>query len=315
MNSGGGRIFLRLRKGVADRIWEEVVYAMVGERISSGENGIEDESIESSIGNKVNGAVLSVRKDEDILSLWTAPCTRQEREAIRWVSSPFDSILVFEIVSNTSLLRSESLKSALEPLLTPTSLTNLTLDYKPHPVSSHLNPNPSTPHNNNNNHHNNHSHSNNTRESGGNHHNNHNNSSNRRGGHNNSNNNNNEDRESRGERGGHHNSNNNGERSERVERGERREGGTNNRDHNSTTDTRDRPSRTGGFASYRIPAIGDSPSTPSSTTEPKSDYTRNSTNPERTERTESYSRSSGTNNSSLRESRGSGSSGTTWGRS
>ncbi|GAA6044650.1 hypothetical protein JCM8097_003128 [Rhodosporidiobolus ruineniae] len=100
-NVGGGRWVIRLRKGVADRIWEEVVYALVSERI-----GGEDERT----GDKINGVVLSVRKDEDILSLWVASSSRAERDIIR-----------------------DSLRSALQPLLTPTASTNLQLDYKPHP--------------------------------------------------------------------------------------------------------------------------------------------------------------------------------------
>ncbi len=77
-NAGGGRWVLRLRKGVADRIWEEVVYALVSERI-----GGEDERV----GDKVNGVVLSVRRDEDILSLWVAPSSRADRDTIRCVYS------------------------------------------------------------------------------------------------------------------------------------------------------------------------------------------------------------------------------------
>lgn len=73
-NTGGGRWVLRLRKGVADRIWEEVVWALVGERISTDDD---------KNGSKVNGVVLSVRKDEDILSLWVAPSNRTERDQIR----------------------------------------------------------------------------------------------------------------------------------------------------------------------------------------------------------------------------------------
>lgn len=65
-----------MRKGVADRVWEEVVYALVSERI-----GGEDERA----GEKVNGVVLSVRKDEDILSVWLAPSSRTERDVIRCV--------------------------------------------------------------------------------------------------------------------------------------------------------------------------------------------------------------------------------------
>ncbi|BGP41462.1 hypothetical protein JCM10449v2_005447 [Rhodotorula kratochvilovae] len=102
-NVGGGRWVVRLRKGVADRVWEEVVYALVSERI-----GGEDERA----GEKVNGVVLSVRKDEDILSLWVAPSSRTERDIIR-----------------------DSLRAALSPLLTPAAISALQLDYKPHPVT------------------------------------------------------------------------------------------------------------------------------------------------------------------------------------
>ncbi|KAI5474349.1 translation initiation factor eIF-4E [Pseudohyphozyma bogoriensis] len=104
-NTGGGRWVLRLRKGVADRVWEEVVFALVGERIVS-------ESDEGGKEGKVNGVVLSVRKDEDILSLWCAPTSRHERDTIR-----------------------DSLRAALEPLLSSTASMNLQLDYKPHPVN------------------------------------------------------------------------------------------------------------------------------------------------------------------------------------
>ncbi|GAA5984182.1 hypothetical protein JCM11641_005141 [Rhodosporidiobolus odoratus] len=101
-NVNGGRWVIRLRKGVADRVWEEAVYALVSERIGT-DGGSE----------KVNGVVLSVRKEEDILSIWVAQSSRAERDAIR-----------------------DSIRLALEPLLTPTSLSALAIDYKPHPVTS-----------------------------------------------------------------------------------------------------------------------------------------------------------------------------------
>ncbi|GAA5830060.1 hypothetical protein JCM3766R1_006753 [Sporobolomyces carnicolor] len=112
-NVGGGRWVLRLRKGVADRVWEEVVYALVGDRITDEEH--------ERVGDKINGVVLSVRKDEDILSLWVAPSNRTERDIIR-----------------------DAFRSVLAPLLTATSALNLQLDYKPHPVvgSSHTSGDP-----------------------------------------------------------------------------------------------------------------------------------------------------------------------------
>ena len=53
------------------------MYALVGERIGGEEN--------ERVGEKINGIVLSVRKDEDILSLWVAPSNRTERDIIRYV--------------------------------------------------------------------------------------------------------------------------------------------------------------------------------------------------------------------------------------
>ncbi|KAK4049160.1 hypothetical protein OIV83_004321 [Microbotryomycetes sp. JL201] len=100
-NAGGGRWVTRLRKGVADRVWEESIFALVGERI-----GGEDDRIE----NKINGLVLSVRKDEDILSLWCAPTNRSERDAIR-----------------------DAFRAALEQSLPAQTASNFVLDYKPHP--------------------------------------------------------------------------------------------------------------------------------------------------------------------------------------
>ena len=49
---------MRLKKGVADRYWEDLLLAIVG-----------DQFMEA--GDEVCGAVLSVRSGEDVLSVWT----------------------------------------------------------------------------------------------------------------------------------------------------------------------------------------------------------------------------------------------------
>ena len=88
-NLRGGKFILRLRKGVADRIWEEFVSAMVGQRLFMGvdlskagasrknigsgllqEEDEEDEDPEED----VVGAVMSVRKDEAVLSVSSYHC-------------------------------------------------------------------------------------------------------------------------------------------------------------------------------------------------------------------------------------------------
>ena len=55
-NCRGGAWIVRLRKGLAARFWEELLLAMIGEQLDA--------------GNEICGAKLSVRYNEDIISLW-----------------------------------------------------------------------------------------------------------------------------------------------------------------------------------------------------------------------------------------------------
>jgi translation initiation factor 4E len=48
---------VRLRKGVADRFWEDLLLAIIGDQFGEA-------------GEEVCGVVLSVRNGEDILSIW-----------------------------------------------------------------------------------------------------------------------------------------------------------------------------------------------------------------------------------------------------
>lgn len=57
-NKKGGKWIVRLKKGVADRYWEDLLLAIVG-----------DQFMEA--GDEVCGAVLSVRSGEDVLNIWT----------------------------------------------------------------------------------------------------------------------------------------------------------------------------------------------------------------------------------------------------
>ncbi|KAL8305357.1 hypothetical protein RB597_003793 [Gaeumannomyces tritici] len=56
-NRRGGKWIVRLKKGVADRYWEDLLFAIVGDQFSDA-------------SEEVCGAVLSVRNGEDILSVW-----------------------------------------------------------------------------------------------------------------------------------------------------------------------------------------------------------------------------------------------------
>ncbi|XP_071520055.1 eukaryotic translation initiation factor 4E type 2-like isoform X2 [Panulirus ornatus] len=55
-NKNGGKWIVRLRKGLASRCWENMILAMLGEQFM--------------VGDEICGAVISVRFQEDIISIW-----------------------------------------------------------------------------------------------------------------------------------------------------------------------------------------------------------------------------------------------------
>jgi translation initiation factor 4E len=57
-NKRGGKWIMRLKKGVSDRYWEDLLMAIVGDLFAEA-------------GEEVCGAVLSVRSGEDVFSIWT----------------------------------------------------------------------------------------------------------------------------------------------------------------------------------------------------------------------------------------------------
>lgn len=57
-NRRGGKWTMRLKKGVADRYWEELLMAIIGDQFAEA-------------GEEVCGAVVSVRLGEDVFSIWT----------------------------------------------------------------------------------------------------------------------------------------------------------------------------------------------------------------------------------------------------
>ncbi|KAF2663324.1 IF4E-domain-containing protein [Microthyrium microscopicum] len=57
-NKRGGKWIIRLKKGVSDRYWEDLLMALVGDQFAEA-------------SDEVSGAVLSVRSGEDVFSIWT----------------------------------------------------------------------------------------------------------------------------------------------------------------------------------------------------------------------------------------------------
>lgn len=55
-NQKGGKWMVRLKKGLASRYWEDLILAIIGEQFD--------------VGQEICGAVVSVRNNEDIISIW-----------------------------------------------------------------------------------------------------------------------------------------------------------------------------------------------------------------------------------------------------
>lgn len=73
LNLTGGKWIIRLRKGVADRLWEDLVLAITGDQFADCEP---ETAPEERDGNReeqwpeICGCTISVRQNEDIISIW-----------------------------------------------------------------------------------------------------------------------------------------------------------------------------------------------------------------------------------------------------
>ncbi|KAI0258943.1 translation initiation factor eIF 4e-like domain-containing protein [Gloeopeniophorella convolvens] len=77
LNLPGGKWIVRLRKGVADRVWEDLVLALVGDQFAGLAHPHPDDWPE------ICGCTISVRQSEDILSVWNRQDDPKLRERIR----------------------------------------------------------------------------------------------------------------------------------------------------------------------------------------------------------------------------------------
>lgn len=62
-NKNGGKWIVRLKKGLATRCWENLILAILGEQFM--------------VGEEICGAVVSVRFQEDLISIWNKTCSNQ----------------------------------------------------------------------------------------------------------------------------------------------------------------------------------------------------------------------------------------------
>ncbi|KAM9414384.1 eukaryotic translation initiation factor 4E family member 2 related sequence 1 [Pholidichthys leucotaenia] len=101
-NRGGGKWIIRLRKGLASRFWENIILAMLGEQFM--------------VGEEICGAVVSIRFQEDILSIWNRTSNDQTttsriRDTLRRVLNlPTNTIMEYK-THNDSLRDNSSFRN------------------------------------------------------------------------------------------------------------------------------------------------------------------------------------------------------------
>jgi translation initiation factor 4E len=92
VNISGGKWIIRLKKGVTDRLWEDLVLAIIGDQFdecNGGAKGLswEDKGEHGSDWPEICGCTISVRQSEDIVTLWNkVDADSQVREKIRYVA-------------------------------------------------------------------------------------------------------------------------------------------------------------------------------------------------------------------------------------
>ncbi|KAI0766694.1 eukaryotic translation initiation factor 4E class II [Trametes elegans] len=91
LNLSGGKWIIRLRKGVADRLWEDLVLAVIGDQFDGVTDGdthpdSSAEGVPPGEWPEICGCTISVRQNEDIVSLWNRhDGNAKSKEKIKYV--------------------------------------------------------------------------------------------------------------------------------------------------------------------------------------------------------------------------------------
>ncbi|KAK5107941.1 hypothetical protein LTR62_000546 [Meristemomyces frigidus] len=100
-NKSGGKWIMRLKKGVADRYWEDLLLAIIGDQFGEA-------------SDEVCGVVISVRQGEDVFSLWTKNDGGRNvkiRETVkRCLNLPADTEVLWRSHGESIVLKTESEK-------------------------------------------------------------------------------------------------------------------------------------------------------------------------------------------------------------
>ncbi|KAI0675699.1 eukaryotic translation initiation factor 4E class II [Trametes maxima] len=120
LNLSGGKWIIRLRKGIADRLWEDLVLAVIGDQfdgVVDGEGapphgGASADGVPPGEWPEICGCTISVRQNEDIISLWNrrdgnAKSKEKIRETIRRVLN-LPATTIMEYKSNNDSMQDKS---------------------------------------------------------------------------------------------------------------------------------------------------------------------------------------------------------------
>ncbi|KAI0358023.1 eukaryotic translation initiation factor 4E class II [Trametes cingulata] len=117
LNLSGGKWIIRLRKGVADRLWEDLVLAVIGDQFDSVTEGESQpaqnpEGVPPGEWPEICGCTISVRQNEDIISLWNrhdsnAKSKEKIKETIRRVLN-LPPTTIMEYKSNNDSMQDKS---------------------------------------------------------------------------------------------------------------------------------------------------------------------------------------------------------------
>ena len=137
LNRAGGKWIVRLRKGVADRVWEDLVMSVVGDMFD--ECGPQEDGEEGGCP-EICGCTISVRQSEDIVSLWNrVDGDVKVREKIRCVLRIFhnfddliacdrDTLRAVLNLPPSTIMEYKSNNGALPPTFHETHLIDPTTD-------------------------------------------------------------------------------------------------------------------------------------------------------------------------------------------
>jgi len=131
LNLSGGKWIIRLKKGVSDRIWEDLVLAILGDQFDECKTGDSqqekdgswsDEGSGSGSGEwpEICGCTISVRQSEDIISLWNrvdgdTKVNERIRDTIRKVLNlPPDTVMQYKSNNDSFQDKSSFRSSAID---------------------------------------------------------------------------------------------------------------------------------------------------------------------------------------------------------